>query len=291
MYAKQLIKRMASEERNLVRDGAIYTFMATGAFSYFHYREYMKKCWKRSEAHYRFKNQTIINCTPWKQMYFSWWRMPEEEWTVYHRFRPYFIIGQLDYSKEVLIPRNKTVNGVEIPGYDVINPFYCYEGGKISFEKNMNRSGDPISIDRAALIVKRGWIPAEFKEKSSRPGEVNSRELIKLTGCFMPGKNVHDYTVPNDPDANEWNNLCLEDIGMYWDLPNFDESKYYYFQTVDLHGQNFTQRPVTPVMADSVDEIVNDFYRWKWNETSHKNIAMPFGAISAASLAIAFLSL
>ena len=53
----------------------------------------------------------------------------------------------------------------------------------------------------------------------------------------MPGKNVHDYKVPNNPDANDWNNLCLEDIGIYWDLPNFDESKYYYFHAVDVDGQ------------------------------------------------------
>ena len=93
MYAKSLIKRMATDERNLVREGAIFSALATGAFSYFHYREYIKKAFKRSEAHYKFRNQTITNCTPWKQMYFTWWRMPEEEWTVYHKFRPYFIIG------------------------------------------------------------------------------------------------------------------------------------------------------------------------------------------------------
>ena len=245
MYATTLVKRMAREERTLLRDGAIYTFLATGAFSYFQYREYIKKSFRRSEAHYKF-NQTVTNCTPWKQMYFSWWRMPEEEWTVYHRFRPYFVIGQLDYSKEVLIPRDKTINGQAIAGFDVINPFYCYEGGKISMGKALSMSGDPIQIDRAAIIVRRGWIPAAYREKISRPNEVNSRELVKLSGCFMPGKNVHEYTIPNNPDANEWNNLCLEDIGIYWDLPNFDESKYYYFHSVDLDGtaDNVDKSPV-----------------------------------------------
>lgn len=237
MYAQSLLKRMGPAERTLVRDGALYTFIGTGAFSYFHYREYMKKAFKRSEAHYKL-GQLVTNCTPWKQMYFSWWRMPEEEWTVYHRFRPYFIVGQMDYSKEVLIPRDKTINGQTVTGFDVINPFYCYEGGKISMQRGLTMSGDPISIERAALIVNRGWIPAAYREKTSRPKEVNSRELVKLSGCFMPGKNVHDYTVPNNPDANEWNNLCLEDIGMYWDLPNFDEAKYYYFHAVNLDGQN-----------------------------------------------------
>jgi len=55
MYAQALIKRMARDERTLLRDGAIYTFFGTGAFSYFHYREYIKKSWKRSEAHYKFQ--------------------------------------------------------------------------------------------------------------------------------------------------------------------------------------------------------------------------------------------
>ena len=48
---------------------------------------------------------------------------------------------------------------------------------------------------------------------------------------------------------------------------------------------------VTPVIADSVDDIVDDFYKWRWNETRHKNLAMPFGALSAASMAVVLLSL
>ena len=56
---------MAKEERSLIRDGAIVTAMLSGGFSYFHYREYIKKAWKRTEAHYKFA-QTVTNCTPWK---------------------------------------------------------------------------------------------------------------------------------------------------------------------------------------------------------------------------------
>ena len=290
MYASALIKRMAKEEKTLLRDGALYAFMATGAVSYFQYREYMKKSWRRSEAHYKM-GQQITNCTPWKQMYFTWWRMPEEEWTVIHRFRPYFILGQLDYSKEILIPANKTINGAEVAGFDVINPFYCYEGGKISMGTALSTVGDPISIDRAALIVRRGWIPAQFREKSSRPKEVNSKELVKLTGCFMPGKNLHDYKVPNNPDANDWNNLCLEDIGIYWDLPNWDESKHYYFNTVDLDGSNMRNREFTPCKDDTIDELVNNFYGWRWTEKTHKQIFVPVGLFSAASLVMAALAM
>lgn len=287
MYATTLIKRMAKEERTLVRDGALFTALFTGAAGYFHYREYIRKAWYRSEAHYKL-GQRITNCTPWKQMYFSWWRMPEEEWKVYHRFRPYYVIGQLDYSKEILIPRSKTVNGQTVDGFDVINPFYCYEGGKISFRKSFAME-DPISVERAALIVRRGWVPHTYREKSSRPNEINSRELVKLTGCFMAGKNVHDYIVPNNPDANEWNNLCLEDIGIYWDLPNFDEAKYYYFHALDL--ENDRQTPLTPVKADSPDELINEYYGWRWHERRHKNLMMPLGAVAAGSLAVFAMAL
>ncbi len=157
--------------------------------------------------------------------------------------------------------------------------------------KGLNLSGDPISVERAAIIVRRGWVPASYREKSSRPQETNSRELVKLTGCFMPGKNVHDYKVPNNPDANEWNNLCLEDLGIYWDLPNYDESKYYYFHSIDIDKNNIETREKTPVLSDSPDEVINEFYKWRWNENQHKEVFVPFGVFSAVSLAIAALAL
>jgi cytochrome oxidase assembly protein ShyY1 len=101
-------------EKDIVslREGAIFTGFVTGCIAYQQYRNFISKEFYRSEAHYRFSSR-ITNCTPWKQLYFTWWRMPEEEWTVYHRFKPYFLFGQLDMSKEVLIPRKRTINGNE----------------------------------------------------------------------------------------------------------------------------------------------------------------------------------
>ena len=29
---------------------------------------------------------------------------------------------------------------------------------------------------------------------------------------------------------------ALEDIGMFWDLPNYDEQKYYYFHAINFSG-------------------------------------------------------
>lgn len=119
---------MSNEERNNVRQGAFFVSMITGAFSYLQYREFIKKEFRRSEAHHRFE-QRLSNMTPWKQMYLLWHRMPDQEYEAYYKFAPYFIVGQLDLSKEILIPRTKTVNGLSYDGFDVINPLYCYEGG------------------------------------------------------------------------------------------------------------------------------------------------------------------
>ena len=190
---------------------------------------------------------------------------------MYHRFKPYFVLGQLDMSKEVLIPKKKNINGVDVDGFDVINPLYCYEGGKLSF-KNAFAKKDPVKIDRAAIIVNRGWIPAQYRDKRSRPQEQNSRQLVKLTGVWRRGKNIHDYKVPNDPDSNEWNNLALEDIGIFWDLPNFDEAKYYYFHACSVRGaeQSGLEQIDSPIILDKPDEIIDDHYGWRWNERTHQ---------------------
>ena len=226
MLTKGLIMKMKPAERVNLRDGGFLLGTVSGAFAYFHYRERIRKEFLRSEGHYRM-SALIENCTPYKQLHFTWWRMPEEEFEVYHKFKPYYLLGQLDFSKEILIPAKK--NGAD--GFNVINPIYCYEGGKISMN-NAIEDEDPIKIERAALIVNRGWIPAHLRDKRTRPTEINSRQLVKLTGVFRRGKDIHDYKVPNNPDNNEWHNMALEDIGIFWDLPNFEESKYYYFNTL-----------------------------------------------------------
>lgn len=137
MLSQSIIKRLTAEERKYVRDAGFVLGFFTGGIAYFNYRAYIKKDFLRSEAHYRF-NSRIRNVTPWKQMYFTWWRMPDQEFNVYHRFKPYFVIGQLDYTKEILIPRTRTIDGCSFEGYDVVNPLYCYEGGKISMRKTFN---------------------------------------------------------------------------------------------------------------------------------------------------------
>jgi cytochrome oxidase assembly protein ShyY1 len=142
--------------------------------------------------------------------------------------------------------------------------------------------------------VNRGWIPAELKDKRSRP-EPNTRKLVKLRGVWRKGKNIHDYKVPNNPDANEWHNLALEDIGIYWDLPNFDEIKHYYFQVVEFpqapavetgDGQELSPLP----LPHTPDGVIEDHYGWKVDQDTNKWAYRLTGALTAASVGLAFLA-
>ena len=47
------------------------------------------------------------------------------------QFMPYYIMGYIDYEKEILIPRTITVDGISYKGFDVINPFYCMDDADI----------------------------------------------------------------------------------------------------------------------------------------------------------------
>jgi len=75
MLAKSLISKMSPKDRSLVRDGSALTAMFTGAFAYYNYREKIRKDFLRSEGHYRFSH-VVENVTPWKALYWTWWRMP-----------------------------------------------------------------------------------------------------------------------------------------------------------------------------------------------------------------------
>jgi len=175
----------------------------------------------------------------------------------------------------------------------VINPLYCYEGGRLSFQKAFAQE-DPVSVDRAAIIINRGWIPAELKDKRSRLHEIsNSRKLVKLRGVWRRGKNLHDYKVPNNPDNNDWHNLALEDIGIYWDLPNFDECKHYYFQVVDLeqgHGLDDYEKVSQFPLPATIDQVIDDHYGWRINQDTNKWAFRISGALAAASFGVAFLA-
>jgi hypothetical protein len=117
---------------------------------------------------------------------------------------------------------------------------------------------------------------------------VNSRKLVKIRGVFRAGKDIHDYKAPNNPDNNEWHNICLEDIGIFWELPNFDEQKHYYFQAVDF---DYEDSGDSPVKAIKPDDLINDHYEWKLHESTNNLFEKTFGAAALAFTALTFFSL
>lgn len=174
-------------------------------------------------------------------------------------------------------------------GYIIINPLYCFDGGRNSWKKIIGEEKDSITTERAAVIVNRGWVPAYLKDKRRRPNELNSRQLVKIRGVFRPGKNIHNYKHPNNPDNNEWHNLSLEDIGLFFDLPNYDEQKYYYFQAMDLNNPDdefVNKQRENGVHTYTKDNTIEDFYGWRWNERTHGLIEKSFGLAAAGCLTL-----
>ena len=87
--------------------------------------------------------------------------------------------------------------------------------------------------------------------------------------------------------------MCLEDIGIYWDLPNFDECKHYYFEVCDLgNGQPPTTEPNREQfpMASSPDQVIEDHYGWRVKQSTNKAAFQVFGALAAVSLGLAVIA-
>lgn len=106
MFTRSVVKRLSSEDRSFYVKGCISFAGFTGLLSYSNYRQWITKDFLRSEGHHRL-NRQISNITPWQSMYFTWFRMPRQEYEMHHKFVPYYMIGQLDYTKEILIPEKK----------------------------------------------------------------------------------------------------------------------------------------------------------------------------------------
>lgn len=149
--------------------------------------------------------------------------------------------------------------------------------------------------DRAGIIVHRGWIPYSLKDKKSRPWEQNTRQLVRIKGTFREAKDIHDYKYPNNPNNNEWYNLAPEDIARYWELPNFNELKQFYFQAIDLNttggsdlgiGNKVYKWPRFPTK----EEIVRDHYNWWTHEWWNKAVYYSMGPVSVASWALFFMT-
>ena len=44
-------------------------------------------------------------------------------------------------------------------------------------------------------------------------------------------------------------------------------------------------------MADGLDEVINEHYKWRWTEKPHYQLFVPFAAISAVSLFVGAMAM
>jgi len=113
---------------------------------------------------------------------------------------------------------------------------------------------------------------------------------VKIPGTWRKGKNLHDYRYANNPDNNEWHNIQLEDIGMFWDLPNFDEMKHYYFQATSVGGYlNNSERYTDAPEPWTPEQTICDHYGWWTNIEFNRRAYQACMALSVASAAVAAL--
>lgn len=290
------IRRLRGTAKNNVNFGAFSLGLVSGLVGYCNYRIKIKKEFLVGHGLSRL-GQMSKNMTPYSAQWLGFYRMPDKEYAMWHLFKPYFVIGQIDYAKEVLIPKTKVVNGVKHHGFDVVNPLYCYDAGKMHLEAlPMGQEQNILRSDRAAIIVNRGWIPYSMKDKKTRPWEQNSRQLVKVKGTFRMAKDVHDYKVPNNPNNNEWHNLAPNDLARYWELANFNELSQFYFQAVDLHGQGGSNLGTSgksykfPIFPSN-EEIVREYYSWWTHENTNKLFYYTLTPVAAVSWALFFLTI
>lgn len=104
MLSRTVLRSLPAAEKNMAAKGAFIAAALTGAVSYVSYRLYIKKEFLRSHAHYRL-NQRLQNITPWESIWLTWYRMPKDDFEANIHFVPYYVIGQMDHTKEVLIPK------------------------------------------------------------------------------------------------------------------------------------------------------------------------------------------
>ena len=51
---------------------------------------------------------------------------------------------------------------------------------------------------------------------------------------FVTRSKLHDFSIPNDPSVDYWNNFSLDDLSEYWDFQNKFETNLCYIQEVDM---------------------------------------------------------
>jgi len=186
--------------------------------------------------------------------------MPEKEYRVLYLDRKAYIKGYLDHNKEILVPHKKDFHD----GYRVITPLYYYlKNVPDKIFKYSDKDGteeDMVKFERAAIVVDRGWIPAELKDRRLRPHDFNSINEVLLFGTIRlrpQDKDSHQFYKPNNPTYGVWNNFCLEDFAFYWNLPNIEDAKYCYFKEIDFGDITLTPKnDVFPIKEKPHETII-----------------------------------
>ena len=120
------LRTYSYKSRLNIQKGAFVVGIISSAFSYFYYRLWRQKTFEHNNGVYRL-SLACDNGTPLISMFTSWYRLPLKEYSMTRQFMPYYVMGYIDYEKEVLIPRSVKINGTSYPGFDVVNPFYCMD--------------------------------------------------------------------------------------------------------------------------------------------------------------------
>lgn len=103
-------------------------------------------------------------------------------------YRKVKVTGRFRHDQELLLgPRTR---GDGQPGYFLITPLERTDGSKI--------------------LVRRGWVPREKKDQSTRKNGLTEGE-VTLEGLLRSGEQKASSFVPdNNPEKNEWYSLDLE---------------------------------------------------------------------------------
>jgi hypothetical protein len=89
---RQMVRKRPLQDQANISRGLFFSSCLIGVGAYACYRKYIQEEFLVSHAHYKM-SEKMVNATPWKKMYFTWYRMPYQEYNAYHRFRPYYVLG------------------------------------------------------------------------------------------------------------------------------------------------------------------------------------------------------
>lgn len=104
---------------------------------------------------------------------------------------------------------------------------------------------------------------------------------------------MYDYKHPNNGDNNDWHNIQVEDMARFWELPNYDEFKYFYFQQMNIGGVT-SEDPLTGENhrfpePESMQEVIKDEHKWLTPQWPYYYGQWTFGTVAAASGVFAYL--